>query len=164
MKKMILLLGLLVPAAVWAQTKTPGQEPKKSLPLPIARDAGKLYMQLVLAETTSGSTSIRMDFGRDQLRAISDKDFLTLVEESSSYVVNSVPDAMNYLNSIGFQYVDSYPVSFRDRSETRLISKRKSNARYPRAARKCPRRGGAQDRPPGRSPNRRREEISGISR
>lgn len=81
-----------------------------------------IHLDLVIASNSTGGTSIRADYGREIASALSDKEVAKQLMEMRTIQFPSVPDAMNYLSSIGFKYLDTYSVSDKDgKSETHIL-------------------------------------------
>lgn len=135
MKFILITLSLFAHLSLLAQIRPTQSSPEgkrevKSLPL--QKDAPYTFVELVIAEGTSGSTQLRLDFGREQLKNITDKELLHQIEESSAYYIGSVPDAMNYLKSLGYSYVTTYSTNFGGKVETRLVFERDLSRRKER--------------------------------
>jgi hypothetical protein len=128
MKKVILIAFLALPLALSAQTKgavtstSPAQKEPRNMPPP--REAQTVIVELVITENTAGGVSMRFDSGKEQPTYLSDKELVQQLADLRSYAVYSAPDAFNYLNSLGFRYIDSYQLPLSGRSETHLVFQR----------------------------------------
>ena len=120
MKKIILMALIAAPIWAGAQTtkpaeKTTGKPEVKEIPAAPA-EAGKtsvkspesIFCEVIISENPMGGQVIRIDFGRDALLGVEDKEFMQKVKESRELQFSSVPDVLTYMSSIGFKFVTSY--------------------------------------------------------
>jgi len=128
MKKVVLIAFLALPVALNAQTKgavtatPPAQKENRNMPPP--KEAQTVIVELVITENTAGGVSMRFDAGKEQPSYFQDKELVQQLSDMRGYGVYSAPDAFNYLNSLGFRYIDSYQLPLSGRSETHLIFQR----------------------------------------
>jgi len=128
MKKVLLIALLALPFALTAQTKggatpaAPAQRENKNMPAP--KEAQTVIVELVITENTAGGVSMRFDAGKEQPSYFQDKELVQQLADMRSYAVYSAPDAFNYLQSLGFRYIDSYQLPLNGRQETHLIFQR----------------------------------------
>jgi len=150
MKYLLVCTLLWLPFAAISQNKSVQSPTGKELkPLPLPKEAPALYMELILSEATGGGQRIRMDFGKEQLRNFSDRELVAQYEETANYFIASVPDAMQFLKSLGFLFVSEYHVMESGKMETHLVFERDLSRRKERPT------GIAPDAQPGRtSPGR----------
>ncbi len=125
MKKVVLIALFAVPVAFSAQTKdgaavtAPAKKESQGTPAPESPQA--VIAELIITENTGGGTTMRFDVGKSQPSYFSDKELVQQLAEMRGYQVYNVPDAMSYLLSVGFRYIDTYQVTLKERSETHLI-------------------------------------------
>ncbi|MCC6599216.1 MAG: hypothetical protein IT223_00915 [Crocinitomicaceae bacterium] len=137
MKKIIGILLFSTPFFFYSQTK--GTTATAPAPAAGTRETAKapagqskfgvfnpetIYIELIVGETTMG-TSIRVDYGRELLNGLNDKELINQISDLRSASFSSVPDAMNYLTSIGFRYLSSYNVTVNTKSEAHLLFDRR---------------------------------------
>ena len=94
-----------------------------------------MYMELIIGTNPAGVQTIRADYGREILASITDKEMIKQLSEMRSVVFPSVPDAMNYLTSIGFKYQSSYVTYDKEHHHeaTHLIFEKRMARRMPEA-------------------------------
>ncbi|WP_295772537.1 hypothetical protein [uncultured Mucilaginibacter sp.] len=100
MKKSIILIALLLPLAVMAQT--PGFYVKS-----------KDQFFTLFATSYMGSTkcSIKVDFGSDR-QLLKQFDNKIIDETSKVKEYDSLADALNYVSALGWEFVFAYPTKF----------------------------------------------------
>ena len=131
MKKILMIALLCAPFLSFSQTKTPdpaktptkegaGAGPGKTANVPKEYTPEVIYGELITFEN-NGRMSIRMDFGRDVQTNINDKELLAMLENVRETSFTSIPDAINYLASLGFRLINSYNFVNAGRSETHFL-------------------------------------------
>ena len=139
MKKIILLALFVAPLFAAAQTKNTTVSPDKSTaPPPVGNYTAKepvgrskyavfnpetFFIELIMMDMTNG-VNIRVDYGRELLTGITDKELVAQLTDLRTAGFNNVPDAMNYLTNIGFRYLDNYTLNVNNKSEMHLIFER----------------------------------------
>ena len=113
----------LIAAPIWAgaQTTKPAEKGGTGKPemkeIPAApTETGKttvkspesIFSEIIISENPMGGQVIRIDFGRDALAGVEDKEFIQKVKEARELQFSTVPDVLTYMNSIGFKFVTSY--------------------------------------------------------
>ena len=63
---------------------------------------------MIVSTNPAGAQTIRADFGREILAGLSDKELIKQLSEMRSMIFPTMPDAMNYLSSLGYKYQDNY--------------------------------------------------------
>ena len=136
MKKIILMALIAAPIWAGAQNKTIDKgtakpEPKE-LQAPATPSGNKgtvvspetLFAELIVSENQMGGIVIRIDFGRDALAGVEDKELLMKIREAREIQFVAVTDALTYMNSLGFKYVTSYVTSFKSTETHMVLEKR----------------------------------------
>jgi hypothetical protein len=82
-----------------------------------------IYVELVASSTNSaGALTIKADFGREILSALTDKELAKQLTELRTTAFPSMPDAMNYLASQGYKLQQNYEVHDKDgKPETHFV-------------------------------------------
>jgi hypothetical protein len=109
-KNFVIIAMLALPAIAIAQDKkvaaTPPakqQESKFAIANPEI-----IFLELIIAVNPAGVQTIRADFGREILVGLTDKELIKQLTEMRSMVFPTVPDAMNYLSSLGYKFQQNY--------------------------------------------------------
>lgn len=143
MKKFLLLAMLAAPVIGFAQSKPQAQEGEKQKAGQFSvANPEAVHLEVIIAETSVGS-SIRVDYGREQMNSIQDKDLVAQLTELRSTQLNSMPDLTAYLSSIGFKYVSSYQIMVGGKNETHLMFEKRLGRRAPNATSGPDAKGGA---------------------
>jgi hypothetical protein len=110
MKKFVMIALMAMPVLAFAQDKTAAvtaaakpQENKFAIANPEI-----IYLELIIGTNPAGVQTIRADYGREILASLTDKELIKQLSEMRSVVFPTVPDAMNYLSSIGYKYQQNY--------------------------------------------------------
>lgn len=110
MKKFVLIAMMALPVCAIAQDKTAPlttaakpQENKFAIANPEI-----IYLELIIGVNPAGVQTIKADYGREILASLTDKELIKQLSEMRSVVFPSVPDAMNYLSSLGYKYQQNY--------------------------------------------------------
>lgn len=82
---------------------TPGESAKTAVKSPES-----IFCEVIISENPMGGQVLRVDFGRDALAGVEDKEFLQKVKEARELQFTSVPDILTYMNNMGFKFVTSY--------------------------------------------------------
>ena len=110
MKKFVLIALMAMPVLVSAQDKTaaiaPANKPQESK-FAISNPE-IIFLELIISTNPAGAQTIRADFGREILSSLSDKELIKQLAEMRSVVFPTVPDAMNYLTSLGYKFQQNY--------------------------------------------------------
>jgi hypothetical protein len=120
MKKIILMALIAAPIWAGAQTTKPAEKgtgkPEMKEIQTAPAETGKtsvkspetIFCEVIISENPMGGQVIRIDFGRDALAGVEDKEFIQKIKEARELQFTSVPDVLTYMNSIGFKFVTSY--------------------------------------------------------
>lgn len=131
MKKFLLVAMMAAPVFGFAQSKPQTQEGEKQKAGQFSvANPEAVHLEVIIAETSVGS-SIRVDYGREQLANIQDKDLTAQLTELRSTQISSVPDITAYLSSIGFKYISSYQIVVGGKNETHLMFEKRLGRRAP---------------------------------
>ena len=110
MKNFVIIAMLAMPVIAIAQDKkvaaTPPakqQESKFAIANPEI-----IFLELIIGVNPAGVQTIRADFGREILVGLTDKELIKQLTEMRSMVFPTVPDAMNYLSSLGYKFQQNY--------------------------------------------------------
>jgi len=137
MKKFVMIALMAMPVLAIAQDKTaavtPAAKPQENK-FAIANPE-IIYMELIIGVNPAGVQTIRADYGREILATITDKEMIKQLSEMRSLVFPSVPDAMNYLTSIGFKYQSNYVTYDKEHhaEATHMIFEKRMARRMPEA-------------------------------
>jgi TfoX/Sxy family transcriptional regulator of competence genes len=136
MKKIILMALIAAPIWAGAQNKTidkgTAKPEAKELQTPGAQVGSKstvaspesIFAELIVSENQMGGMVIRIDFGRDALAGVEDKEFMMKIKEARELQFVAVPDALTYMNSIGFKFVTSYVTTAKSTETHMVLEKR----------------------------------------
>jgi hypothetical protein len=110
MKNLVMIALLALPVLASAQDKketaapaAKQQESKFAIANPEI-----IFLELVISVNPAGVQTIRADFGREILIGLTDKELIKQLTEMRSLVFPTVPDAMNYLSSLGYKFQQNY--------------------------------------------------------
>ena len=110
MKKFVMIALMAMPVLALSQDKTvavapaaKAQENKFAIANPEI-----IFLELIIGTNPAGVQTIRADFGREILASLSDKELIKQLSEMRSLVFPTVPDAMNYLSSLGYKFQQNY--------------------------------------------------------
>jgi len=110
MKKFVMIALMAMPVLAFSQDKTvavapaaKAQENKFAIANPEI-----IFLELIIGTNPAGVQTIRADFGREILASLSDKELIKQLSEMRSLVFPTVPDAMNYLSSLGYKFQQNY--------------------------------------------------------
>jgi hypothetical protein len=121
MKKIVILALMVAPFMGFSQAKpVPTEADKKKSEQFKVSNPEFFYLEVVLTETSVGN-SIRIDFGREQMTSLEDKELMAQLTEMRSTQFTNVPDLTAYLSSIGFKYNASYQTMNGGKNETHLM-------------------------------------------
>jgi len=137
MKRIILMALIAAPIWAGAQTTKPaekvvGKQETKDLNPPGSTAASKstvtspesIFAELIVSENQMGGIVIRVDFGRDVLAGIEDKELMVKIKEAREVQFVAVPDALTYMNSMGFKFVTSYTTTSKTTETHMVLEKR----------------------------------------
>lgn len=79
-----------------------------------------IFAEMIVSESNN-KTNIRVDFGRDIMDLITDKDLETQLTELRNMPFTTVADALNYTSSQGWKLVTTYMLNTQNLHETRLV-------------------------------------------
>jgi hypothetical protein len=110
MKKFVMIALMAMPVLAFAQDKTTGVTPAAKAPENKFAIANPeiIFLELIISTNPAGAQTIRADFGREILASLSDKELIKQLSEMRSLVFPTVPDAMNYLSSLGYKFQQNY--------------------------------------------------------
>jgi len=110
MKNFVIIAMLALPSLAIAQDKKVAATP------PVKQQESKfaianpetIFLELIIGMNPAGVQTIRADFGREILVGLVDKELIKQLTEMRSMVFPTVPDAMNYLSSLGYKFQQNY--------------------------------------------------------
>ncbi len=123
MKKIIVLAIAALPLFVMAQDKkeTAPTTSTKATEKPALNNPEMIFMELVVAQGPTG-TVIKADVGRDIISSLTDKELIKQLNDVRAMTFSNMPDAMNYLASIGFKYQSTYVTYDKDgKADSHLV-------------------------------------------
>lgn len=142
MKKMLIVALMAVPMLASAQDKgsavtAPVKNPENKFAI---ANPDVLFLELIISTNMTGAQTIRVDFGREILTGLTDKEMIQQLSELRSTVFPSVPDAMNYLASVGYKFQQTYITYDKDSKPdaTHMIFEKRMPRRQPDGARPRP--------------------------
>jgi hypothetical protein len=137
MKKFVMIALMAMPVLAFAQDKTTGvtpaakaQENKFAIANPEI-----IFLELIISTNPAGVQTIRADFGREILASLSDKELIKQLSEMRSLVFPTVPDAMNYLSSLGYKFQQNYVTYDKENKPdaTHMVFEKRMPRRQPEA-------------------------------
>lgn len=135
MKKVLFILLAIAPFAMTAQTKIApaNDQASKEIQMRNAQreaagkgniDGESMFCELILSDNGVGGLAIRFDFGQESIKGSDDKEFIDALGKAREQKFSNVPDAMVYLNKMGFRFLTSY-VNTVGKSETHMVFEKK---------------------------------------
>lgn len=140
MKKIILMAMIAAPIWAGAQTKASDKSESKGTKtetkeVPAPSDKGKeapaskaavtspesIFAEIIVTQNAAGGTVIRLDFGRETAAGVDDKELIEKMRVARELTFQTIPDAMTYMNNIGFKLLSSYNMSANGKDEVHLI-------------------------------------------
>lgn len=143
MKKLILFALAAMPLFAFSQDKGNAAvaPPKPNESKFAIANPEVIFVELIVGTNSAGAQTIRADFGREIVAAISDKDLAKQLSEMRTMAFPSVPDAMNYLAAQGYKFQQNYVTWDKEgKGETHIVFEK-------RMARKQPQDGTVKPRP-----------------
>lgn len=133
MKKLMMILLLAAPVALLAQGTKPATPAQPGKPGEPGKEGARFVPESVFADiivvTTNSNgnvnTNIRVDFGKEIYDLLTDKDLLQQITAIRSMNFSSVPDAVNYLNSVGFRFVTNYTTNGSLGTDTHILMEKR---------------------------------------
>jgi len=132
MKKMFMIGLMCAPILAFSQGKTP---PTSVQGDPSAKpeinektlifNPETIFADIVITSNPNRGTTIRMDFGRDIMANLTDKDLISEITMLKQQPFPTVPDALNFLASRGWHQISQYMVTTQTGDENRLIMEKK---------------------------------------
>lgn len=125
MKKLLMLAIAALPFFANAQDK--GTVAATTAPKPnenkfAIENPEVIFVELIAGTNSAGALVIKADFGREILSGLSDKELAKQLSELRSTTFPSMPDAMNYLASLGYKLQQNYVIADKDgKNETHFI-------------------------------------------
>ena len=120
MKKLLTLLALSCGLSLSAAAQT-----APATTAPAATRTEEYCMVLVTAKMLSNKVTITIDFGQER-RFFADNRYRD--EEGKVQTFNSVIDALNYMNSQGWEFVNAYAITVNGLNVYHYVMKRKVSA------------------------------------
>lgn len=135
MKKLLILAIAAIPFFASAQerattgtTATPAKTSDNKFAL---ANPEVIYLELIASTNSAGALVIKADFGREIISALEDKELTKQLTELRTMNFPSMPDAMNYLASLGYKLQQSYSMHDKEgKSDTHFVYEK----RLPRRA------------------------------
>lgn len=111
MKKIIVLFIAALPFFAMAQDKketaaAPATATKAN-DKPVLTNPEVIFMELIVSQGPMGSV-IKADIGREIVSTLTDKEVIKQLGDLRTMSFSNMPDAMNYLATIGFKYQSTY--------------------------------------------------------
>ncbi len=135
MKKLFVLAIAALPLFAVAQDKKEtGAAPvpaaaTKGNEKPMVTNPESIFIELVVSQGPTG-TVIKSDIGRDMVSTLGDKELVKQLSEVRTMTFANMPDAFNYLASIGFKYISTYTTYDKDnKMDSHLIFEKRLNKR-----------------------------------
>lgn len=107
MKNVLMLALVIAPMLGFSQTKEQPKDSKVENKFAIVNPE-IIYLELIIGTNSVGAQTIRVDFGREIMNTMNDKDVAKQLAEMRSLAFPTVPDAMNYLASLGYRFQQNY--------------------------------------------------------
>ncbi|MFN0033282.1 MAG: hypothetical protein ACKVOR_14060 [Flavobacteriales bacterium] len=134
MKRMIVFAIAALPLFAMAQDKkepVPTTSATKTNDKPAITNPETIFMELIVSQGPVGSV-IKADIGRDIVSSLTDKELVKQLSELRTMSFSSMPDAMNYLASIGFKYVSTYVTYDKEgKADSHLVFEKRLSKRPP---------------------------------
>jgi len=137
MKKFVIVALMALPTLAFAQDKTgtvaPAAKPQENK-FAIANPE-IIFLELIIGTNPAGVQTIRADFGREIIASLSDKELIKQLSEMRSMVFPTVPDAMNYLSSLGYKFQQNYVTYDKENKPeaTHMVFEKRMPRRQPEA-------------------------------
>lgn len=137
MKKFVIVALMALPSLAFAQDKAgavaPASKPQDNK-FAIANPE-IIFLELIVGTNPAGVQTIRADFGREILASLSDKELIKQLSEMRSMVFPTVPDAMNYLSSLGYKFQQNYVTYDKENKPeaTHMVFEKRMPRRQPEA-------------------------------
>jgi hypothetical protein len=137
MKKFVIIALMALPTLAFAQDKTgtvaPAAKPQENK-FAIANPE-IIFLELIIGTNPAGVQTIRADFGREILASLSDKELIKQLSEMRSLVFPTVPDAINYLSSLGYKFQQNYVTYDKENKPeaTHMVFEKRMPRRQPEA-------------------------------
>jgi hypothetical protein len=141
MKKLLIAALISAPLVGFTQGKTPTTPPATGKESPAATKEDpeskalvykpeNLYADIVITSIPNRGLSVRMDFGRDLVVNLEDKELIAEITMLKQIPFPTIPDALNYLSSKGWHQVTQYTVTTQSGTETRLVVEKRISKRF----------------------------------
>ena len=94
-----------------------------------------IFLELIISTNPAGAQTIRADYGREILAGLTDKELVKQLSEMRSIVFPTVPDAMNYLSSLGYKHQQNYVTYDKENrpEATHMVFEKRMPRRQPEA-------------------------------
>lgn len=81
-----------------------------------------IFIELVASTNSAGAQVIKADFGREIITGLADKELAKQLGELRTMSFPSMPDAMNYLASLGYKFQQNYTTHDKDgKADTHFV-------------------------------------------
>jgi hypothetical protein len=130
MKKVIILALAALPLFSIAQDKerpatatTPaGTQAKQNENKFAIENPEVIFLELVVGTNSAGAQTIKVDFGREIISSLTDKELAKQLTELRTTAFPTVPDGMNYLASKGYKLQQNYQTADKEgKIETHFV-------------------------------------------
>lgn len=135
-KKFVMMCLIAAPFAAFSQAKlSPASDkqesPKKTeMGAPSSDKAPEaLYGEIIITTNNMGGTVIRLEFGKEAMTQLEDKELITAIGEARKRQFTNVPDALTFMNTLGYKYLSSYTFGEGAKGETHLVLENRLNAK-----------------------------------
>ncbi len=126
MKKILILALAAMPFFAIAQDKTTtgtAATPAKTSDNKFAIESPEvIFVELIAGTNSAGAQTIKADFGREIISALTDKELTKQLTELRTMTFPSMPDALNYMSSLGYKFQQNYVTHDKDnKTETHFV-------------------------------------------
>jgi hypothetical protein len=126
MKKILILALAVMPFVAFSQDKTTtgtAATPAKTSESKFAIENPEvIFVELISSSNSTGTQVIKADFGREIISSLTDKEVTKQLTELRTMSFPSMPDALNYMASLGYKFQQNYVTNDRDnKTETHFV-------------------------------------------
>lgn len=94
-----------------------------------ASSVDAIFSEIILAENPLGGAIIRLEFGKEGMGTIEDKELLATIGEARKMQFSNIPDALFYMNNLGYKFVTSYTLTNGKTPETHMVLEKRMGKR-----------------------------------
>ena len=130
MKKVLLMLLLATPFFAMSQDKAaPLTAPAAQDKASNASSVDAIFGEIILTENPLGGAVIRLEFGKEGMGSIEDKELLATIGEARKMQFSNIPDALFYMSNLGYKFVTSYSITNGKTPETHMVLEKRMGKR-----------------------------------